>query len=510
MNEIDPGAGAERSAAIERSSSLDSSLVAILCAAMALGTWARFAYLERCDLDAAEALSWFAATAPNLHDVIMFATWLNPGKVGVHDTILHFWIRVFGDSLFALRGLSATLGMISILLTFAVVRALLLGARSYGTAIEASRNWIAATTALLVATNLPMIVQSRSARMYMVLVPVILGQVWFFLRAERNGRWWDYLGLSACTLLAIATHFTAGAVVVAEVIWLTSTLRSEVKEFRYSPRLGRSLQIVGALAVTGLILLPIVRIPLSFARTFVKQNGYAWIRPPVLLAPIEFFVMGLGGAPAGVVSEYHAPGKAFILMTALAIWGAISGWRVAKEAATFALLWIFVPLLLLQIVSYLATPIFLVEYALSSFIPYLLLVALGLNELGSMRTFAALAIALVLVAGPIRRYVVDLPASQWKAATQSLAANLRPGERAVVVPSWAIGVVHYYLRTDAGAQVIAAPSEVSELRAHPPNLMLITDGSVDTDPVGSNLLASHPQLVQRFNGVSLYRFSPLN
>ncbi|HLI81995.1 MAG TPA: glycosyltransferase family 39 protein, partial [Candidatus Binataceae bacterium] len=268
--------------AAEFPSRLNNSTIVILCAALAIGTWARFAHLERFDMDATEALSWTAASAPNTHEVIQRALWLNPGKLGVHDAALHLWMRVFGDSLFALRGLSATLGVISILLTFVVVRELLLRGLSGSDGTETSRNWLAATTALLVATNLPMIVQSRYARMYMVLVPAILGQVWFFLRADRIGRWWNYVGLAACSLLAIATHFTAGSVAAAEVIWLASTLHAERTDFRNSPRPGRSLKIVGAIAVAGLILIPILRAPLRVARAYVAGNGFAWIRPPVL------------------------------------------------------------------------------------------------------------------------------------------------------------------------------------------------------------------------------------
>ena len=93
-----------------------------------------------------------------------------------------------------------------------------------------------------------------------------------------------------------------------------------------------------------------------------RKNG--WLRSDILawLAKrphANYFELLDGMAWPGIFGvDWLAPGKAFILMTALAIWGAISGWRVAKEAVTFALLWIFVPLLLLQIVSYLATPLF--------------------------------------------------------------------------------------------------------------------------------------------------------
>jgi len=167
-------------------------------------------------------------------------------------------------------------------------------------------------------------------------------------------------------------------------------------------------------------------------------------------------------------------------------------------------------LLLLQIISYLATPLFLVEYALSSFIPFLLLVAFGIHELGSLRTYAALAIAMVLVVGPIHRYILHRPFSEWKVATQSLAANLHPGEIAMVTPGWTIDVVRYYLRNDPGTRVVATPKTVAELGAHPPSLLLICDGGVAYDPVRTKLLSGRPELLKRATDISLYRLSPLN
>jgi hypothetical protein len=160
---------------------IDRHAIAILSVAVAVGGWLRFEHLDRVDFSAGEAISWAAASAPNIREVLASAIVLNPGKLGVHDVALHLWMGAFGDGLITMRALSAGLGVLSILLAFAVVHELMappLGEDA--TRFDERRDWIAATTALLVALNVPLIFYSRAARMYMVLVPAILAQVWFF------------------------------------------------------------------------------------------------------------------------------------------------------------------------------------------------------------------------------------------------------------------------------------------------------------------------------------------
>ena len=486
---------------------IDRPAIAILSVAVVVGTWLRFEQLDRLDFTPGEAVSWVAASAPNLRAVFASALVLNPGKLGVHDLALHLWMGAFGDGLSTMRELSAGLGALSILLTFAVVRELMAPPLEEDTTrIDDGRDWIAATAALLVALNLPLIFYSRAARMYMVLVPAILAQVWFFIRAHRIGGRLNYCGTAAFSALALATHFTAGSVMVGEVLWLAPELLHGLSRPLADTLRRRATRLVIALTAGGLTLSPVLYHALGIGFDFFASNGFRWVPKPGLYAPITFLVMGLGEATNGPVAGRHALDDSFIVITTLAAWGAISFRREERSAVTFALLWFLTPVVLPQVLSYIVTPFLLLEYALSSFVAVAILAAIGIHRIGGLGKYAALALVLVFLCGPIQRFR-RRTAEPWSKASEFVSANLGPHEVAMVDPGWTVDVVHYYLRSKPNS-IEAAPNRVLQLRPPLPNLLMITDYAARHDPVGIELLSMRPQLLERFSGISIYRIAP--
>jgi uncharacterized membrane protein len=108
----------------------------------------------------------------------------NGGKLPLFDIVLHEWVRIFGDSLFAMRAMSAALGTLAIVLLFIAVRET---GRSLGgdAAIEAGEVG-GAFAALLYALNLTIVVSDRTAREFPLLTVVELAQITFFVRAHRG------------------------------------------------------------------------------------------------------------------------------------------------------------------------------------------------------------------------------------------------------------------------------------------------------------------------------------
>ncbi|HYA34224.1 MAG TPA: hypothetical protein VEF03_01340, partial [Candidatus Binataceae bacterium] len=169
-------------------------------------------------MTADEGASWAAASAPTVVEAVLRSRHLNPGKLGLHDALMHLWMRIDGDSLASLRGLSAALGAIAIALVCAVVIEILNldGDRVADESARERRNWIGAASAILFALDVLAIAQSRMARMYMVLMVMALGQVWFFVRAIRVGGLRNRAGVAVTSALAVAAHFSAGLVLLSE------------------------------------------------------------------------------------------------------------------------------------------------------------------------------------------------------------------------------------------------------------------------------------------------------
>ena len=98
--------------------------------------------------------------------------------------MLKGWMALFGPGEFAVRLLSAVLGMVSVYLVF------LVGARLFGP-------WVGLAAAGLAAINPLLVWLSQEVRMYMPAATLALGSTYCLLRAlDRNGwGWWFGYGL---------------------------------------------------------------------------------------------------------------------------------------------------------------------------------------------------------------------------------------------------------------------------------------------------------------------------
>ncbi len=172
--------------------------------------------------------------------------------------LLHFWMRVFGSSEFAVRALSALLGTALVYLTY------LLGRRL-------SNYWLGLIAAFLSAVSPFQIYYSQETRMYILLAALSALSVYSFIRfleAEasetrnskprtRNPYLWAGLYIVATTL-SLYTHYSFPIVILMQnllyVIWLTTSRRQGKGRGRACPELGRRVLrwVVIQLAVVAL------------------------------------------------------------------------------------------------------------------------------------------------------------------------------------------------------------------------------------------------------------------
>src|SRR5882757_1973254 len=90
----------------------------LLSAAIVLGSVLRFFRLGSRELSIDESLSWFAAAAPSVSDLLRIQHGVDSGKLAIHELALRGWMRMFGESEGALRAMSALIGSLSIGLVF--------------------------------------------------------------------------------------------------------------------------------------------------------------------------------------------------------------------------------------------------------------------------------------------------------------------------------------------------------------------------------------------------------
>jgi len=481
------------------------STLIVLALALAVGVFARLYNLAAIEMSADEGETWAAAASPSVIKVFHQAEELNPGKMSVHDVALHEWMRVFGDSLFSIRACSAAFGSISILLVFLVGGEAFAGETKGGTRDAASdlselgSDSIGAVAALLFAVNFRMIMHARIGRMYAVMVAMVLAQVWFVLRAQRRGGGANYLGIAVFTALAVASHFGAALVIVAESLWLSPGL---LRRWRLSDAAhdDRSWKIIATFALTALAMLPVGLNAIGIGYRFARVGALGWISLPPPTAPLMLFRDGVGRA------------SAFMLCVILAIWGAAWTWRVAPRTASFLLLWMFVPPLLMFVISYAVLPVFIYQYGLSSLVPFLILVAAGIYHLRSMWAWslalAAVTAACAVPMAPMLRGDRPQRMIEWSEAADAAASSLKPGEYAIVCSSWMANVVKYYLRNDPQARIVPARMGALKHEKSYPTILILSDGAAKEDPPVANFfLWSAPEIIAKFQGLSVRRVS---
>jgi mannosyltransferase len=404
-----------------------------LALALVLGATLRFQHLGISDLSADEGASWAAASAADVSAAVATEHELDPGKLPLYDVMLHGWVRIFGDSVFAMRAMSAALGTIAILLVFAAVREV---CRSLGGQSGAAIGDLAgALAALAYAVNFMMVASDRTARMYPVAMNAELAQIFFLVRAQRRGGWLNYAGAAIFTAALVAANFTTSFLLLAEGFWFGCLLIA--KAWR-SPLEGLAIFRPGLAIAAGVALLgPLLPWVFVSSNQAVAMGAISWIKMGSIAWPFQVLLTAAGGRILFC---------SFVMLVTFGIW---RHWHTAPLAPGFFLVWTLAPIMGLTAVSYLIHPLEFPRYVLIAFVGMFGLAAFGAATLRPAAVHLALAAALVGLSLGRTRHVIEHPyEAAWREATEIAAAEAAPGESIAVFPEYCHNVVRYYLNPE--------------------------------------------------------------
>jgi mannosyltransferase len=153
----------------------------------------------------------------------------------LYYALLWVWVRIFGTTVFALRSLSACLGVLTVAVLYLASRLRFSG----GAALVAGA---------LAATDPMLIWYSQETRAYALVTLLVACTVYFFLRAGREVSRWAVIGWGVSSAAAIATHYFAFFIVVPEMA---------VMVYRYRDRLPQVAAAAVIPLATGAALLPL-------------------------------------------------------------------------------------------------------------------------------------------------------------------------------------------------------------------------------------------------------------
>jgi mannosyltransferase len=427
-----------------------------MAAAIALGAVMRLYHLGSGDLSPDEAASWAAAAAPTAADVIRRQAAFNPGKLAAYELLLHGWIQLTGDGVLAMRLLSAMLGIGAIVLVFWAAREVLSLDEHPGLS-RVSIHHIAAMSALIAAVSLTTFRFAREARMYPLLMVAALAETGFLLRAHRRGGWANYAATALFAALSVAANFSAIFLISSQGLWLLLARGGRRKGIAWKP--------LAALAAGGIVLAPaLFGGAIANSVNALNEGALNWISPAPWWRVFSFFNRAAGTFP-------------FPVLAALALWGAISQWRPLRDAIIFALFWMYGPVLLLFAVSITVTPLLVERYALSSFVPFIILAALGISACpGRAVRAAALTLAVAVSIGHGADFLHRPPSHQWTHAIARIRAHSREAT-IVVAPPHGANLMRYYLR---GGRYSA--NEFTPESCAKSNVLVLWDHALEADP----------------------------
>lgn len=264
-----------------------------------LGSVLALIRLDVTDLWLDEGISYWIARKPLL-EVISYClgrSWEHPP---LYYMMLHGWMRLVGDSEFALRSLSWGGMMI------AASGVTLLARRWFG-------DKIALLAALIAVTNPMVIKQARDVRMYAWLMALAALNVYLLERALTRNRWRDWGLFLLAAGLGMATHYLFGLILLGCVLFVALQWRRlPVSRFRFA----LIVSVFACAVVVVVLMLPGVRNNFleGFQIWFTSARDPVWFwdvlrewsagpnfrdLPLVVTAPMVFLVWGL--AVAGVV-----------------------------------------------------------------------------------------------------------------------------------------------------------------------------------------------------------------
>jgi hypothetical protein len=458
---------------------------AVFAGALVLGAFLMFFRLGADELSGDESLSWAAASAPTIGQMVAVQHQINSGKLAFHELLLREWMRVFGRGETAMRALSAAFGMLSLCLVYLLTAEWV--APSPGTVPPEPRagpdpRAVAALSVLLCAASVPMLKVSREVRMYSLMLAMLLGQMYFLLRAWRRGGIRNYAGIALFTAGAVASNFTAALVLMSEALWLL-WLRLRRGPDGSAPDTLIPWKLAAAIGAGCAMLAPFLSGLLNGV-TGVQRGDFRWIRAPLRWEPFATFEGGIGTL-------------VFPLLALLAIAGAIVWWRrrSRRDGFVLAMIVLWIPPLMLMAGTWLVMPMLVTRYVILSFVPIYILAAFGIMSLDGawLRGSLLAAIMTLSLVRAINYLRVDRNDKIREACAVALAVAGPHGRIGTLADHF---IVSYYMPVDRRGDLVIMGGRKLDPREHPVPVVIV--GSRPRPKELRAVESLYPRVVARF------------
>ncbi|MFN8188012.1 MAG: glycosyltransferase family 39 protein [Gaiellales bacterium] len=438
-----------------------------LPAILALATALRFANLGENSLWSDEAYSVIMAQRDPVEIVHKSAA--VDSHPPLYYLLLSAWIAIFGDSEYAVRSLSAVIGVLVVAVVY------LLGRRIAGRRVGLVASLVAAISPFY-------LLYSQEARMY-ILAALLAGLSFLAflhlleLRSRRNA-----VLYVLATVLLLYTHVYGLFVLLAQLI----VLLLRTRELPRSARAGELRSWTGIAAAIGVLYLPWLVVIGKQTRDEVRgtvNTNITWLDTP---SPDWL----------GTTLVQYAGSEAALVVIGLVCAGAIVvAWRAARpgvgpsvvaeafggRSAPMLATWLATPIVVPFLISVAFLPIYFPKYTIPASVAFYLLLATAIGRLGRglAGAIALAAVVAVMLEGAVA-YHRTYTTAPWRDSMAFLAGEAKEGDIVLLDKDFSRtnSFAYYWHRED-----VVAKEEEEDLVPLPKRVWVVV--SLDPDDPGA-------------------------
>lgn len=316
--------------------------------------------------------------------------------------ILHFWIKLFDDSEFTTRLLSAFFDCFAIFVIYKV--GVLLFNREVGL-----------LSALLLTLSRFHIQYSQEVRMYTLMSFLALLSFYFYVKILEKREIFSIFGYVTTSVFLLYTHIHGLFIVAAQNIHFLFFLFSQDRKQNWLAK-WVAVQSVVLLAFSPWIIVVIKKLAMI-------RSKVAWLAAPSFKSFIQTF------------SDNFGSNDTFGLMLVLLSFAILSSSaKNLKKTGNLnqkhlLLLWTFIPTILPFALSHYLFPIYGVRYTIAASLAYYIMIAKGISHTGK-KAFKIIIIAVltILSLSSILDYYNTPQKEQWRKAVMDLELDAHAGD----------------------------------------------------------------------------------
>lgn len=353
----------------------------------------------------------------------------------LHNSLLHWWMSIFGTSEAAVRSLALIPGLLSI-------PALYLLAREFLT------RRFALFAAALGSVSPFWVWYSREIRMYSLLTLITILSYYYFIKAIKEDRVIWYILYGATALVGIYTHYFFLLVILSQIVFFAATWKINWGGSDYPPQKKKRMlgRFLGAGAVVAAAFAPWI-----YA---LSQHYGSGSLAPVLTQPtvfnivLSFYEFVFGYQPDALMPSLVA-GWPLVILGGFVF---LTKRHPISAITLMLLLGMLIPI----VVGFVASqylPLFLSRYFIIVTPLLFIFIAWFISELPAGRLQATLGIGTLAILAVLlvnQTMSPDVPTREnYREAAQYVAANAGVRDIVVASPPYLIYPIQYYYRGDA-------------------------------------------------------------